>query len=185
MFGRAGTYPPIHGFLEHTSCLDLIGRFLNSITGLEADCQNMGRRKKTMSCNGVNKVILLGNAGQDAEVKSTSNGKRVSNFSLAINSFHNGKGEKVQRVEWVRCVAWNKQAEIAGRLVTKGKQLFIEGRLQTRRYEDGEGASRTITEVVVTTLRVLGGAARETEEETAPEPAAEEAAARDLDEIPF
>lgn len=139
-----------------------------------------------MSNPGFNKVLLIGNAGRDAEVKSTSNGKRVANFSLAINnSFQSRKGEKVQRVEWVRCVAWNKQAEIAGRLVTKGKQLFIEGRLQTRRYEDGEGASRTITEVVVTTLRVLGGAARETEEETAPEPAAEEAAARDLDEIPF
>lgn len=139
-----------------------------------------------MSNPGFNKVLLIGNAGRDAEVKSTSNGKRVANFSLAINnSFQSRKGEKVQRVEWVRCVAWNKQAEIAGRLVTKGKQLFIEGRLQTRRYEDGEGASRTITEVVVTTLRVLGGAARETEEETAPEPAAEEAAARDLAEIPF
>ncbi len=138
-----------------------------------------------MSNPGFNKVLLIGNAGRDAEVKSTSNGKRVANFSLAINnSFQSRKGEKVQRVEWVRCVAWNKQAEIAGRLVTKGKQVFIEGRLQTRRYEDGEGTSRTITEVVVTTLRVLGGAARE-KEETAPEPAAEEAAARDLDEIPF
>jgi single-strand DNA-binding protein len=138
-----------------------------------------------MSNPGFNKVLLIGNAGRDAEVKSTSNGKRVANFSLAINnSFQSRKGEKVQRVEWVRCVAWNKQAEIAGRLVTKGKQVFIEGRLQTRRYEDGEGTSRTIAEVVVTTLRVLGGAARE-KEETAPEPAAEEAAARDLDEIPF
>jgi single-strand DNA-binding protein len=100
-----------------------------------------------MSNPGFNKVLLIGNAGRDAEVKSTSNGKRVANFSLAINnSFQSRKGEKVQRVEWVRCVAWNKPAEIAGRLVTKGKQLFIEGRLQTRRYEDGEGASRTITE---------------------------------------
>jgi single-strand DNA-binding protein len=136
-----------------------------------------------MSNSGFNKVLLIGNAGQDAEVKSTSNGKRVANFSLAINnSFHNGKGEKVQRVEWVRCVAWNKQAEIAGRLVTKGKQLFIEGRLQTRRYEDGEGTARTITEVVVTTLRVLGGAARDTEEETATESAAVDS---DRDEIPF
>lgn len=139
-----------------------------------------------MPIPGFNKVLLIGNAAQDAEIKSISNGKCVANFSLAINnSFHNGKEEKIQRVEWVRCVAWNKQAEIAGRFVTKGKQLFIEGRLQTRRYEDGEGTSRTITEVVVTTLRVLGGSARETEEETAPEPATAEAVDGDRDEIPF
>src|SRR5712692_8220934 len=71
-------------------------------------------------------------------------------------------GEKVQRVEWVRCVAWNKQAEIAERFVTKGKQIFVEGRLQTRRYEDSEGAPRIISEVVVTTLRVLGGTTKDT-----------------------
>jgi single-strand DNA-binding protein len=139
-----------------------------------------------MSNPGFNKVLLIGNAGQDAEVKSTSNGKRVANFSLAINnSFHNGKGENVQRVEWVRCVTWNKQAELAGKFVTKGRQLFIEGRLQTRRYEDGEGTSRTITEVVVTTLRLLGRAATDTQEETTPEQAAEGAVDGDQDEIPF
>jgi single-strand DNA-binding protein len=139
-----------------------------------------------MATPGFNKVILVGNAGQDAEVKSISNGKRVANFSLAINhSFHNGKGEKVQRVEWVRCVAWYKQAEIAGRFVTKGKQLFIEGRLQTRRYEDGEGVSRMVTEVVVTTLRVFGGAARDAEGETASESAVDAAVDSERDEIPF
>jgi single-strand DNA-binding protein len=139
-----------------------------------------------MSSNGVNKVILIGNAGQDADVKSTSNGKRVANFSLAINnSFHNGKGEKVQRVEWVRCVAWGKQAEIAGKFVTKGKQFFIEGRLQTRRYEDGEGVSRMVSEVVVTTLRVLGGTARDTKEESASESAADAGVDSDQEEIPF
>jgi single-strand DNA-binding protein len=138
-----------------------------------------------MATPGFNKVILVGNAGQDAEVKATSNGKRVANFSLAINSFHTGKGEKVQRVEWVRCVAWNKQAEIAGRFVTKGKQLFIEGRLQTRRYEDGEGKSRMVTEVVVTTLRVFGRPARDTEGEPAPESAVDAAVDSERDEIPF
>jgi single-strand DNA-binding protein len=139
-----------------------------------------------MSNPGFNKVLLIGNAGQDAEVKSTSNGKRVANFSLAINnSFHNGKGENVQRVEWVRCVTWNKQAELAGKFVTKGKQLFVEGRLQTRRYEDSEGTSRSITEVVVTTLRVLGGAAKDTEDESAAESATKAAVDNNQDEIPF
>src|SRR5579863_2031512 len=112
----------------------------------------------TMSSIGVNKVILLGNAGLDAEMRSTSAGKSVANFSLAINqSFHDKKDGNVQRVEWVRCVAWGKLAEIAERFVTKGKQVFVEGRLQTRRFEDREGSPKTVTEVVVASLRVLGG----------------------------
>lgn len=134
---------------------------------------------------GFNKVLLIGNARQDAEVKPTSSGKRVANFSLAINSFHNGKGEKVQRVEWVRCVAWNKQAEIAGKFVTKGKQLFIEGRLQTRRYEDDEGVSRTVSEVVVTALLALGGVTTVSEGEAASHSAADSAVDSGQDGIPF
>ena len=63
--------------------------------------------------------------------------------------------------EWVRCVAWNKQADIAGRFVTKGKVVFVEGRLQTRQFEDRKGATRTVTEVVVASLRVLGGTKNE------------------------
>jgi len=114
----------------------------------------------SMSSIGVNKVILLGNAGQDAEMRSTSAGKSVSNFSLAINqSFRDKKDGNVQRVEWVRCVAWGKLAEIAARFVTTGKQVFVEGRLQTRRFEDREGSPKTVTEVVVASLRVLGVAA--------------------------
>jgi len=113
-----------------------------------------------MSSIGVNKVILLGNARQDAEMRSPSAGKPVSNFSLAINqSFRDKKERNVQRVEWVRCVAWGKLAEIAKRFVTKGKQVFVEGRLQTRRFEDREGNPKIVTEVVVASLRVLGGAA--------------------------
>jgi single-strand DNA-binding protein len=113
--------------------------------------------RNIMSSIGVNKVILLGNAGQDAEVRSTSAGKSVANFSLAINqSFRDKKDGNVQRVEWVRCVAWGKLAEIAARFVTTGKQVFVEGRLQTRRFEDREGSPKTVTEVVVASLRVLG-----------------------------
>jgi single-strand DNA-binding protein len=113
----------------------------------------------SMSRIGVSKVILLGNAGQDAEVKFTSAGKSVANFSLAINqSFRDKKEGNIHRVEWVRCVAWGKLAEIAERSVTKGKQVFVEGRLQTRRFEDREGSLKTVTEEVVESLRVLGGA---------------------------
>lgn len=111
-----------------------------------------------MSNIGVNKVILLGNAGHNAEVKSTSAGKSVANFSLAINQPFRNKKDGTQRVEWVRCVAWDKLAQIAEKFVVKGTVVFVEGRLQTRQFEGREGAAKTITEVVVASLRVLGAA---------------------------
>jgi len=139
-----------------------------------------------MSNIGVNKVFLIGNAGQDAEVKSTSSGKSVANFSLAINDgFRDKAGKSGQRVEWVRCVAWNKLAEIAGKYVNKGRLVFVEGRLQTRQYENREGTEKTVCEVVVTTLRVLGGGKNDGaghSDGDAPPQAAEEAQVGD---IPF
>jgi single-strand DNA-binding protein len=111
-----------------------------------------------MSSIGVNKVILLGNAGQNADVKSTSAGKSVANFSLAINQPFRNKKDGSQRVEWVRCVAWDKLAQVAEKLVAKGTVVFVEGRLQTRKFENREGGTQTVTEVVVASLRVLGEA---------------------------
>jgi len=140
----------------------------------------------SMSSIGVNKVILLGNAGQDAEVKSTSAGKSVANFSLAINqSFGNKKSGSVQRVEWVRCVAWGKLAEIAERFVTKGKQVFVEGRLQTRRFEDREGSPKTVTEVVVASLRVLGGAPNAGENANGQDAATSDTKDAESEAVPF
>ena len=107
---------------------------------------------------GVNKVILIGRTGADVELKYTSSGKAVANFSLAVNdSFKNRDGEQTERVEWVRCVAWEKLAEVCSEFLTKGKQAYAEGRLQTRTYEDREGNQRTVCEVVVRQLRLLGG----------------------------
>jgi len=140
----------------------------------------------SMSSIGVNKVILLGNAGQDAEVKSTSAGKSVANFSLAINqSFGNKKSGSVQRVEWVRCVAWGKLPEIAERFVTKGKQVFVEGRLQTRRFEDCEGSPKTVTEVVVASLRVLGGAPNAGENANGQDAATSDTKDAESEAVPF
>lgn len=139
-----------------------------------------------MSNIGVNKVILIGNAGQDAEVKSTSSGKSVANFSLAINEgFRDKAGKSGQRVEWVRCVAWNKLAEIAGNYVKKGRQVFVEGRLQTRQYENREGAEKTVCEVVVTTLRVLGGGKNDSHEHSDGDALPEAAAEAQIGAIPF
>ena len=107
---------------------------------------------------GINKVILIGRTGADAELKYTSNGKAVANFSLAINeSFKNGDGEQREHVEWVRCVAWGKLAEVCGEFLTKGKQAYAEGRFQTRKYDGRDGNERTVCEVVVRQLRLLGG----------------------------
>ncbi len=107
---------------------------------------------------GVNKVILIGRTGADVELKYTSNGKAVANFSLAINeSFKTGDGEQREHVEWVRCVAWGRLAEVCGEFLTKGGRAYAEGRLQTRKYEDRQGNEPTVNEVVVRQLRLLGG----------------------------
>jgi len=139
-----------------------------------------------MSKIGVNKVILLGNAGHDAEMRSTFAGKSVANFSLAINqSFRDEKEGIVQRVEWVRCVARGKLAEIAQRLVTKGKQVFVEGRLQPRRFEDREGSPKTVTEGVVVSLGVLGGAPNASREVNGQGVATSETSNGDSETVPF
>ena len=107
----------------------------------------------------LNKVILIGYAGADSEMKFTPGGIPVANFSLAVNeTYKNGDGEKKTNTLWIRCVAWRRWAEIAGEFVTKGKFLFVEGRLQFRSYEDREGKKHDVTEVVVTLLRLLGPA---------------------------
>jgi single-strand DNA-binding protein len=107
----------------------------------------------------LNKVPLIGYAGADSEMKFTAAGIPVANFSLAVKETHkNGDGEKKTNTLWIQCVAWRRWAEIAGEFVTKGKFLFIEGRLQFRSYEDREGKKRDATEVVVMLLRLLGPA---------------------------
>ena len=143
-----------------------------------------------MSQNGVNKVILLGRAGQQPEVKFTTSGKPVATFSLAINeSFKDGDGEKQERVQRVRCVAFQRVAEICGEFIDKGRELFVEGRLQTRKYDDKEGKTNTVTEVVVSTLRLLSGSrngsGQSPAEHAEPPAAAGSAGPENSDDIPF
>ena len=107
---------------------------------------------------GVNKVVLIGRSGGNAELKFTAGGKPFASFLLAVNeSFKSRDGERSDRVEWFRCVCWNRLAEIAGQYVTTGKLVFLEGRLQTRKYDDRQGNTRKVTEVVVSQLRLLAG----------------------------
>ena len=138
-----------------------------------------------MSNIGVNKVILLGNAGQNAEVKSMSGGKSVANFSIAINQPFRDKKDGHQRVEWVRCVAWDKLAQIAEKFVARGTVVFVEGRLQTRKFEDREGGTKTVTEVVVGSLRVLGGAKTSAHSESNHDEAESSATDAESEALPF
>jgi len=103
--------------------------------------------------------MLIGYAGADSEMKFTAAGIPVANFSLAVKEvYKNGDGEKKTNTLWIRCVAWRRWAEIAGEFISKGKFLYVEGRLQLRSYQDREGRKHDVTEVVVTLLRLLGPA---------------------------
>jgi len=106
---------------------------------------------------GVNKVILLGNLGKDPDLRVTPSGTSVATFSIAVNrNVKEGDGWKEQ-TEWVRCVAWDRQAETIGTYVKKGNQLYVEGRLQTREWNDKEtNAKRYTTEVVVQEFNLIG-----------------------------
>jgi single-strand DNA-binding protein len=106
---------------------------------------------------GLNKVILIGNMGRDPELRYTASGQAVANFTLATSeSWTNRNGEREQRTEWHRIVAWGKLAEICGEHLAKGKQVYVEGRLQTREWEDRDGNKRRTTEVTAQQILMLG-----------------------------
>ena len=108
---------------------------------------------------GVNKVILVGNLGADPEVKYLSNGTTVANFRIATSENRvNRSGEKTTFTEWHRIVAFGRLAEICGEYLNKGKQVYIEGRLRTRSWEDKEGNKRSTTEIVANQMQMLGAA---------------------------
>ena len=109
----------------------------------------------------VNKAILVGRLGRDPETRYTSGGQAVANFTLATDeTFKDRSGERQKRTEWHRIVLWGKLAEIAQQYLKKGQLVYLEGRIQTRQWEDKrDGQKRTTTEVVGNTMRMLGGRA--------------------------
>lgn len=108
--------------------------------------------------SGVNKVILIGRLGSDPEVRYTSNGGAVANFNMATNeSWTDKSGQKQERTEWHRIVVWGKLGELCGQYLSKGRQAFVEGRLQTREWNDKEGSKRYTTEIVAQNIQFLGG----------------------------
>lgn len=151
----------------------------------------------------VNKVILVGNLGKDPELRYTASGTAVCNFSLATTeSYKDRDGNKQEKTEWHNLVVWRQLAEICGKYLTKGKQIYIEGKLQTRKWEDRDGNTRYSTEIVVDQMQMLGragddnnaGPRQETRQESRQEPSMDQSAPQNNynnvqfnpdDDIPF
>lgn len=109
---------------------------------------------------GVNKVILVGNLGQDPEIRYTASGSPVATLSIATSDTWKDKntGQQQERTEWHRVVLWNRLAEIVSEYAIKGTKIYIEGSLQTRKWDDAQGVTRYSTEIVAGEMQLLGGA---------------------------
>lgn len=148
-----------------------------------------------MARGSVNKVILIGNLGRDPEVRYTPNGLAVANINIATSEVWKDKqsGENQERTEWHRIVMYSRLAEIAGEYLRKGSKVFVEGRLQTRKWQDKNGQDRYTTEVVADSLQMLDSKAGGSSMDNAPAPEMSESAAPQAnvspdsfdDDIPF
>src|SRR2546428_13125537 len=109
----------------------------------------------------LNKIMLIGNLGKDPEVRFTPNGRAVGRFPLATSEVWNdAEGQRQERTEWHNVVVWGKQAETCGQYLAKGRQVFVEGSIRTRQYDDKEGNRRYMTEVIAQRVQFLGGGGR-------------------------
>ncbi len=110
-----------------------------------------------MASRGVNKVILVGNLGADPDVRTMNNGEQVANISIATSEVWNDRntGDKREKTEWHRCVAYRKLAEIIGQYCRKGSKLYVEGRLETRKWQDRDGQDRYTTEIIINEMQML------------------------------
>ena len=150
---------------------------------------------------GVNKVILVGNLGKDPEVRNMPNGNVVANITLATTESWKDKqsGEQQEKTEWHRIVMFRRLGEIAGEYLKKGSQVYIEGKLQTRKWQDNSGNDRYTTEIVASEMQMLGGRggggsagfssdsapSQSAPSQSAPAPAAAAAGGEFDDDIPF
>jgi single-strand DNA-binding protein len=143
---------------------------------------------------GVNKVILVGNLGKDPETKYMPSGDCVCNFSIATTESwkDKGSGEKIEKTEWHNIVMYRRLAEVAGEYLRKGSQVYIEGKLKTRKWQDKSGADRWTTEIEAREMQMLGarggdaGMGAPARQQSAPPPAAAAGGGTDYeDDIPF
>ncbi|HEV7731905.1 MAG TPA: single-stranded DNA-binding protein [Candidatus Binatia bacterium] len=106
----------------------------------------------------LNRVMLIGNLGKDPEVRFTPGGQAVARFSLATSEvFNDREGQRQERTEWHNIVVWGKQAETCGQYLAKGRQVYLEGSIRSRQYDDKDGNKRYITEVIAQRVQFLGG----------------------------
>ena len=133
---------------------------------------------------GINKVILVGNLGADPEIRYSPGGMAVVNFSLATSETFSKDGQKQTKTEWHKIVAFGKLAEICGQYLSKGKQIYIEGKIQTRSWDDKEGNKKYTTEIVANSMQMLGskveGAAH-----SASDVSVDNIPSSDIDDVPF
>jgi single-strand DNA-binding protein len=106
----------------------------------------------------VNKAILMGRLGHDPELRHTGTGKAVANFSIATDSVWKDKdGQRQKQTEWHKITAWGALAELCAKYLAKGRDVYIEGELRTRQYEDKDGIKRSVTEIVASEVKFIGG----------------------------
>jgi len=111
---------------------------------------------------GVNKVILVGNLGADPDMRYTPSGQGVCELRVATSESWNDKnGQRQERTEWHRVVVWGKRAEVCSKYLSKGRQVYVEGRIQTRTYDDKDGNKRYITEIIAADVQFLSGGGRD------------------------
>lgn len=141
-----------------------------------------------MASRGLNKVMLIGNLGADPEMRYTASGKAVTNFRMAVNrTWRDASGQQQEDTQWFRIVTWDKLAEICNRYLSRGRHVYVEGRLQTRSWEGQDGVRRYTTEVVAQEVLILDPRPDTTAEPDLPFPELEEEFEEEFgeDDLPF
>lgn len=132
-----------------------------------------------------NSCHFIGRLGQDPEIRYTQTGVATANFTIAASETWKKDGEKKEKTEWIRIVAWEKLAEICGQYLRKGSLIFIEGKLQTRKWTDKEGVDRYTTEIVARNMKMLGSKSDESTNQPAHDDAHEGPSGTGDDDVPF
>lgn len=129
----------------------------------------------------LNKVMLIGRLGRDPDLHYTQSGQAVANFSMATDESYNKDGQKIEKTEWHRVVVWGKQAEFCGNYLAKGRKVFVEGKLETRKWQDKDGQDKYTTEIIAARVQALDRGEQQNQdyESAPPQPA------QQMDDAPF
>ncbi len=142
-----------------------------------------------MASRGLNKVMIIGNLGRDPELRFTPNGKAVASFTVAVSRVgRDAQGERTEETEWFRVVAWERLAETCNEFLKKGMKVYVEGRLQSRKYNDKDGIERTSVEIVASEMLMLDSRGQQTQAGVGAGVAAGDqmgGGADDVDDLPF